>query len=267
MPTASANGIKLNYTDTGGEGTPVVLLHAFPFNAEMWEQQIEALGDKFRFVVPDLKGFGDSDAPDEAASYSMDGYADEVKALADEVGLDRFVLAGLSMGGYIALAYMRKYADDVIGLVLADTRAEADPPEGIEKRTNQQKQVSNEGTAGLIDVLTGALLSEDTRTNKADVVKKVKAAMDNPPAGFVGALEAMKNRIDSSDSLAKISVPTLVVVGENDAITPPEAARKLHEHIGGSRLVVIPNAGHISNMESPEAFNGALAEFLNGINA
>jgi 3-oxoadipate enol-lactonase len=157
---------------------------------------------------------------------------------------------------------MRKYADGVRGLVLADTRAEADPPEGKEKRSNQQKLVADEGTAGLIETLTGALLAEETRANKPDVVKKAQAAMDNPAAGFIGALEAMKNRIDSTDSLAKVSVPTLVIVGEHDGVTPPEAARNLHEHIGGSELVVIPGAGHISNMEAPEAFNGALAEFL-----
>lgn len=263
MPTANANGTKLNYTDTGGSGTPVVLLHAFPFNATMWTPQIESLGDKFRFIAPDLKGFGDSEAPEGEAAYSMDAYADDVKALADELGIDRFVLAGLSMGGYIALAYMRKYTDGVAALVLADTRAEADPPEGIQKRSNQQKQVLQDGTAGLIETLTGALLAESTRANKPDVVKNVQAAMENPAAGFIGALEAMKNRIDSTESLAKIDVPTLVIVGENDAVTPPEAARKLHEHIGGSQLVVIPDAGHISNMESPEAFNGAVAEFLN----
>lgn len=263
MPTASANGTKINYTDTGGDGTPVVLLHAFPFNSAMWAPQLESLGERFRFIVPDLKGFGDSDAPDERSSYSMDRYADELKALVDDLGVDRFVLAGLSMGGYIALAYMRKYADDVMGLVLADTRAEADPPEGKEKRSKQQDLVSDEGTAGLIETLTGALLAEDTRTNKPDVVKKAQAAMENAPAGFIGALEAMKTRVDSTEALAKIDVPTLVIVGEKDGVTPPEAARKLHEHIGGSQLVVIPGAGHISNMEAPEAFNGALAEFLN----
>lgn len=262
MPTANAHGIKLNYTDTGGDGTPVVLLHAFPFNSTMWEPQIDALGERYRFIVPDLKGFGSSDAPEDDTVYSMDAFADEVKALVDDLGLGRFVLAGLSMGGYIALAYMRKYADGVIGLVLADTRAESDPPEGKEKRSNQQKLVRDEGTSGLIDTLAGALLSEDTRTNKSDVVARAKAAMGNPAAGFTGALEAMKNRIDSTESLAAISVPTLVIVGENDGVTPPDAARKLHEHIGGSRLVVIPTAGHISNLEAPEAFNGALAEFL-----
>ena len=262
MPTADANGIKLNYTDTGGSGTPVVLLHAFPFSSSMWAPQLESLGDRFRLIAPDLKGFGESDAPEERSGYSMDAYADEVKALVDELGLERFVLAGLSMGGYIALAYMRKHSDGVSALVLADTRAEADPPEGKEKRTNQQNLVDSEGTEGLIETLTGALLAEGTRTNKTDVVQSAQRAMDNPAAGFIGALEAMKGRVDSTESLAKIGVPTLVIVGEEDAITPPDAARKLHEHIGGSELVVIPSSGHISNMEAPEAFNGALAEFL-----
>lgn len=265
MATADANGIKLNYTETGGSGVPVVLLHAFPFNSTMWEPQIEALGDRFRLIVPDLKGFGESDAPDDEASYSMDAYADEVKAFLEDIGISRFVLAGLSMGGYIALAFMRRHPDGVLGLILSDTRAEADPPEGKEKRTNQQGQVRAEGTSGLIDLLTGALLAESTRTNKPDVVDRAKRAMDNPPAGFVGALEAMKGRIDSTESLAEVTVPTLVIVGEHDAITPPDAARTLHEHIGGSRLVVIPEAGHISNLEAPEAFNGAVAEFLNEI--
>jgi pimeloyl-ACP methyl ester carboxylesterase len=123
--------------------------------------------------------------------------------------------------------------------------------------------VRDEGTAPLIDVLPGALLGEATLQKKPDVVARVKEIMvENPAAGFIGALESMKQRIDSTDDLTGIDVPTLVIVGEHDGVTPPEAARKLHEHIGGSRLVVIPEAGHLSSLEAPEAFNGALAEFL-----
>jgi pimeloyl-ACP methyl ester carboxylesterase len=146
--------------------------------------------------------------------------------------------------------------------VLADTRAEADPPEGIEKRSKQQQQVLAEGTEKLIEALVETLLSPGTRENKPDVEKRAKELMDNPTAGFVGALEAMKGRADSTADLATIDVPTLVVVGENDGLTPPEAARKIHEHVRGSRLVVIPEAGHLSNLESPDAFNGALGEFF-----
>ena len=266
MPTVTVDGIKLNYLDTGGDGTPVVLLHAFPLNSNMWEPQTEALAERFRFVVPDLQGFGGSDAPEDASSYSMDTYADQVAGVLDDLGADKVVLTGLSMGGYIAFAFLRRHRDRVAALVLADTRAEADPPEGIEKRTKQQGMVRDEGTSNLIDALAGALLGEATTQKKPDVVQKAKELMaENGPAGFIGALEAMKGRPDSSDELTKIGVPTLVIVGEHDGVTPPDAARKIHEHVGGSKLVVIPEAGHLSNLEAPEAFNGALGEFLGSL--
>lgn len=262
MPVADVNGTKLNYIDTGGDGTPVVLLHAFPLNSGQWRQQIDALSDNYRLIAPDLKGFGESDAPEDESGYTMDGYADEVKALLDSIGVDKAVIVGLSMGGYIALALWRRSPDLFSALVLADSRAEADPPEGIEKRSNQQQQVRDQGTAGLIDVLAGALLGEETTGGKPDVIATTRSLMDNPPAGFIGALEAMKGRPDSTDDLAGINVPTLVIVGEDDKVTPPEASRKLHEHIGGSKLVVLPGSGHLSNLEVPDAFNGALSEFL-----
>ena len=262
MPTASVNGIDISYKDTGGSGTPVLLLHAFPLNSDMWEPQLESLGDRFRFIAPDLKGFGGSSAPEDRSAYTMDSYADEAAGLLDELGIDKATIAGLSMGGYIALAFVRRHGDKVAGLVLADSRAEADPPEGIKKRSGQQDLVENEGTAGLIEALTGALLAEPTREKKPEVVERARALMDNPAAGFIGALEAMKGRPDSTGDLAGISVPTLIIVGENDGVTPPDASRTMHEHISGSRLVVIPEAGHLSNIEAPEAFNGALAEFL-----
>lgn len=266
MPTIESGGLKLNYVDTGGDAPAVVLLHAFPFNSNMWEPQVEALSDRFRLILPDLRGFGGSDAPEDASAYGMDEFADDVAAVLADAGADKVVLGGLSMGGYAAFAFLRKYRDKVSALVLADTRAEADPPEGVEKRTKQQGMVRDEGTANLIEALSGALLGEPSLQKKPDVVEKVRELMaENPPAGFIGALEAMKKRPDSSDELTKIDVPTLVIVGENDGVTPPDAARKIHEHVGGSRLVVIPEAGHLSNLEAPEAFNGAVAEFLGGL--
>ncbi len=262
MPTTTVNGTKISYSDTGGDGPPVLLLHAFPLNSAQWDSQVEALKDRYRLIAPDLRGFGGSDAPDDPNAYSMDTFADDANAVLGDLGLERVTLVGLSIGGYIAFAFWRRYRDKVNALVLADTKAEADPPEGKEKRRKQQEQVRSEGTAGLIEALTGALISETTRTSKPDVVDRVRKLMDNPPAGFIGALEAMKDRPDSSGDLASIDVPTLVVVGEADGVTPPEAARSLHERIGGSRLVVIPEVGHLSNIESPEAFTSALSEFL-----
>jgi pimeloyl-ACP methyl ester carboxylesterase len=260
MPQLTAAGRNINYIDTGGQGTPVLLLHAFPLSSAMWEPQIESLGDRFRFIAPDLSGFGGSDAPEDG--YGMGVWAQEVEAVLNELGLDRVVLTGLSMGGYLAFECLRRFPERFSAIVLADTKAEADPPEGIEKRTKQQGMVREGQRDELIGALVGALLGEPTTAKKPDVVDKVRVLMDNPPAGFIGALEAMKSRPDSTSELASIKVPTLIIVGENDGVTPPEASRKMHEHISGSRLVVIPEAGHLSNLEAPEAFNGALAEFL-----
>ena len=262
MPSVTHNGVNINYTDTGGDSPPVVLVHGFPLDGRMWEGQVQALSSRYRFIVPDLQGFGSSDAPEDRSSYSMDVFADEVKAVIDQCGVDKVVLGGLSMGGYVCLAFLRRHPETVGALALADTRAEPDPPEGKEKRTNQQAQVEAEGTSGLIDGLTAALLSETTKAEKPDVVERVKKLMDNPPAGYIGALEAMKNRPDSTEGLAKITVPTVVIVGEEDPLTPPSAARTLHEHIGASELVVIPTAGHLSNLEAEKEFNDALDRFL-----
>jgi len=265
MPQITAAGSKLAFTDTGGAGQVVLLLHAFPLNSAMWEQQTESLSDRFRFIAPDLTGFGGSDAPEGRDAYSMERWAAEIEALLTELGLDRIVLVGLSMGGYLSFELLRRMPERFSALVLADTKAEADPPEGVEKRTKQQEMVEGGGRDDLIEALTGALLGEATRSKKPDVVDKVRSLMDNPAAGFVGALEAMKKRPDSTGELSAIRIPTLIVVGENDGVTPPDAARAMHEHIGGSRLVVIPEAGHLSNLEAPEAFNGALAEFLTSL--
>ena len=262
MPHIDFTGHKIAYKDHGGEGTPVLLVHGFPFDSKMWEPQVDALGDRFRFVTIDLLGFGESDAPHDRSAYSIATYADQVKAVVDALGVGKVVLVGLSMGGYVTFAFMRKYRDFAAGLVLADTRADPDAPEATDRRTGQQKQVSEQGTSELIEALTGTYVSQSTMEKKKDVVERVKALMDNPAYGFIGALEAMKNRPDSIHGLVEIKVPCLIVVGEDDALTPPELSRKMHEHIGESRLVVIPEAGHMSNLESPDAFNGALAEFL-----
>jgi 3-oxoadipate enol-lactonase len=265
MPSVTVNGSRLAYEDTGGEGAPVLLLHAFPLRAAMWEHQISELGERFRFIAPDLKGFGASEAPDDPATYSMDGYATDLKALLDKLDIARAVVVGLSMGGYIAFALLRLYRDSITALVLADARAEDDPPEGKERRSTQQSQIRERGTADLIDALTKGLLGPTTQEQKPEVVEQVKALMDSPPQGFIGALEAMKNRPDSSGELVAIDAPTLIIVGEEDGVTPPEASRKMHENIRGSQLVVLPEAGHLSSLESPDAFTSALQDFLTAL--
>lgn len=262
MPEVTVDGVRINYRDSGGPGAACLLLHAFPLDSEMWEPQFESLGERFRLIAPDFQGFGQSDVVEDRSTYSMDTFAAQAKGALDDAGVSTVVVAGLSMGGYAAFAFWRSYRDTVAGLVLADTRAEADAPENIEKRTSQQEAVGEKGPGALTDGLLGALLSESTRTKKPEVVEQVRNFMDNPAAGYIGALEAMKTRPDSVADLATINVPTLVIVGENDAITPAELSRMLHEHIAGSTLNVIPEVGHLSNLEEPEAFSAALSGFL-----
>ena len=265
MPRVTVDGIGVAYADTGGSGPALVLIHGWPFNSSLWDPQVEKLSDRARIVAMDLIGFGASDAPDDPARYSMAAFADQVRSVIDDAGLDRVVLGGLSMGGYVCFEMWRRHRDVIRALVLADTRADADTPETLEKRTAQQAQVRTEGIAPVAEALLEGLLSEATRSRKPDVVARVRAVMENPPQGYVGGLEAMKRRVDSTGDLVTIDVPALVIVGEHDGITPPAVARTMHEHIGGSQLVVVREAGHVSNLEGADDFNGAVSGFLAGL--
>ncbi len=262
MPFAEVDGVRLHYTDVGSGQPALVLLHAFPLHSGMWGPQVERLSAQRRVVAPDFLGFGGSDAPDSMYRYTMLGYADLLAALVDHLGLDRVALCGLSMGGYVAFAFLRQYPERVSALVLADTRAGADTTQVFERRTDQQDQVARIGTAALIEVLLEGLLSDTTRASRLELIEQVRRLMANPAAGYIGALEAMKHRADAADELAGISVPTLVIVGEDDALAPPDVARDMHERIPGSELVVLPRAGHLSNLEAADEFNAAVEDFL-----
>jgi 3-oxoadipate enol-lactonase len=266
MPTLDLDGRRLHYLDEGS-GQPVLLLvHGFPLSARMWQPQIAAFSDRYRIVAPDLSGFGDSEVPPERGAYTIDGYADEVAAIVSALGLDRVVLGGVSMGGYVALAVARRYPQILAGLVLADTRAEADSDEARRRRSEQQVFLSaRKDVDPLVDGLLESLLSKraPAREEATDQVGGLMRAMD--PNGWIGSLEAMKRRPDATPGLAGITVPTLVLVGEDDGLTPPAAAEALAGAIPHARLAVVPAAGHLSNLENPQAFNAALDDFLAGL--
>ncbi len=262
MPFLEVDGARIHYLDAGSGDPPLVLLHAFPLHSGMWAPQIEALSARRRVLAPDFLGFGGSDAPETMFRYTMLGFADLVAGLLDQLGIERVVLAGLSMGGYVAFTFLRQYPERVVALVLADTRAAADTHEVFERRTDQQDQVARIGTTALIEVLLAGLLSDHTRAHRLELVEQVRRLMANPPVGFIGALEAMKHRPDATEELASITVPTLVIVGEDDALSPPAVARDMQERIKGAELVVLPRAGHLSNLEAADEFNAAVAGFL-----
>jgi len=249
--------------DDIGEGTPVVFLHAFPLDRRMWAPQTSALAGQRRCLTIDTRGFGDSTA---VGPFSVDRYADDVAAVLDAAGVTRAVVVGLSMGGYVAFALWRRQPGRVRALVLADTRAGEDSPETRDRRRELIHVAQTEGSAAVAELQLIGLVGKTTRERRPDIVhgvreNAVRASVD----GTIGALEALMARPDSTPTLSSISVPTLIVVGEEDVLTPPKEARVIHALVLGSRLEVLAQAGHLSNVERPAAFNAVLGEFLSAI--
>src|SRR5258707_7408589 len=259
---ATINNVQLAYDDHG-VGLPVIFLHAFPLNRRMWEGELTALlGEaRYRLVALDWRGFGESEIANEIST--MELFADDVAGLMDVLGMQNAVLCGLSMGGYAAFAFLRKYPQRVAGLILADTRPGADTPEAQANRENVARIAETQETAAIADMQTPRMLSEYTRQHRPEVELRVRQMINAAtPRGIAAASRGMAQRADSTDLLAGISYPTLVVVGEQDALTPPDVARDYAAKIPGALFVTIPYAGHLSNLEQPEAFVQAIGGFL-----
>ena len=260
MNIAQINNTQLAYTDTG-DGRPIVLIHGYPFNRSLWTEQIPALSDSYRIVAPDLRGFGESDASQDPST--MNQLAADVAALMDHLDIARATIGGLSMGGYVALAFYKQFPSRVRALVLADTRAQADTEEAKQTREQQAEKALSEGMAGIADAMLPKLLTPETVSKRPEIVKFVRDMMlQTKPEGAAAALRGMAEREDQTGLLSKITVPTLILVGAEDAITPVADSEKMHQAIEGSRLVVLDHAGHVSNLERTQQFNDALLEFL-----
>lgn len=242
---------------------PVVLLHGFPHDSGLWTEQMAAHDQALagtRLLAPDLPGFG---ASTPLRVSSMDGYADAIAAMLDAAGVERAVIAGLSMGGYVALAFWRLHADRVRALILLDTKAGADAEPAKEKRRELIATVERDGVGSIVPGLIPGQLGATTRAEQPSLVERVDVMLRRAPAsGVIGAAEAMLSRIDSTPTLDTITVPTLVIVGEEDTLTPQTDAVVLSSGIRGSRLVTVPGAGHLSPLEQPAVVNAAIAEFL-----
>jgi pimeloyl-ACP methyl ester carboxylesterase len=227
----------------------------------MWRPQVTGLRDQCRLVLVDLPGFGDSPILEGPAS--VEAVADQVAQTLQEQGINEpVVLGGLSMGGYVAFAFVRKYADRLHGLILADTRAEADDET---TRTNREKMIllAESNPAQVVEQMVQRLLGPSTMAEAPEVVQEVRRiGLAQPSKAIVSALRMLRDRPDSTPTLAKVRVPTLVLVGREDAVTPLFLAQSMSAGIVGARLVVIEKAGHLSNLEQPEAFNDAVKVFL-----
>ena len=226
----------------------------------MWATQERLLSLQFRIITIDLRGHGKSDAP--LWHYTLEQSADDVCALLDHLGIQRALFVGLSMGGYILFAFYRKYAARVKGLILADTKAQADTEEGKNGRFQLAQIAYEKGPSAIADVMIPKLLSPATIQTNPALVQQVRAMIEgNQISGITGDLMAMAERTDSVSLLSQITCPTQIIVGELDQATPPSDAKLMAEQIPHARLAIIPNAAHLSNLEQPEAFNQIVSSF------
>jgi 3-oxoadipate enol-lactonase len=247
--------------DVRGDGPPVLFLHAFPLDLTMWDAQAKALAATHRVVRFDARGFGGT--PPGDGLLTMERIADDAVALLDHLGLSKAVVCGLSMGGYAAFALVRRHPDRLRGLVLADTRTAPDSPEARRARSAQAETVRREGPAGIAEGFLQKALGPTTLKERPEVVARVREMVLSAPArGVVDALAGLASRGDSTPTLREIRVPTLVVCGAEDGLTPPADAEAIHRGVPGSTLAILPKAGHLSALEDPAAFDAALAGFL-----
>ncbi|MFN7917172.1 MAG: alpha/beta fold hydrolase [Vicinamibacterales bacterium] len=245
----------------------LVLLHAFPVGARMWEPQHAIAASGWRVVMPQFRGF-DCPTPDGADAQTLDDYAGDVSDLLDTLSVSRAVIGGLSMGGYVAFALYRRRPELFSGLILADTRAEADTPDA---RTNRQRLIALAGSGGaaaIADEMVPKLLGATTRATQPAVEARLRALIGaNRPAAIQAALTGMMTRDEATSLLPAIDVPSLVIVGEEDALTPPALSRTMASALPNATLAVIPGAGHLSNLEQPQAFNAEVEGFLESMQA
>ena len=262
--TAIVGGHVVRYVDASNSVARdiLVLIHGFPLGVQMWEPQLSAF-DGWRVVAPALPGFDGADSIPDA---SMDVYARQVLGLIDTLHSSRVVLCGLSMGGYVALSVMRQAADRISGLILADTRSGVDSLEATSGRLRMLDLVARDGASAVAASLLPKLFGPTSLERRPEVVAEVRRMMEaQSPDAISVAIKAMMTRPDSGPLLPLLRLPTLILVGEEDTLIPPSESEQMHAAIAGSVLVPIPEAGHMSNVENPAAFNEAVNDFLRQI--
>lgn len=244
----------------------VVLIHAFPLGAGMWEGQLKAVPAGWRLIAPDLRGFGGSSIAEAEENPSMDDYAGDVLDLLHEIKIESAVVGGCSMGGYAAFAVLKRAPALARGAILIDTRASADTPEGRANRRGMLALLEREGPSGVAADMMPKLLGQTTRHERPDVEPLVRRLIkQHSSAALRGAILRMMSRPDSTAVLQALTVPVLVMVGEEDVLTPPDEARKMAESAGQSSLVVVPRTGHLPNLEQPRLFADAINAFLSSL--
>ncbi len=263
MSRVRADDAQISYT-TLGSGPDVVLLHPFPAHHGIWLPVAEQLATRYRCLLPDLRGHGNSEPGDGAAT--MEKHARDVRRVCDDAGVERAVFVGVSIGGYILFEFWRRFRDRVTALVLCDTRAPADSDETRRARLASIEQVQKHGPDGFLDAQVERLLGAGTRRNRPDIVEAARAMMARMTvAGIAAVQQGMAARPDSIPTLKTIDAPALVMVGDEDVVTPRADAELIQRGIARGQLEIVPNAGHYSPFEQPELMARALRRFLDAV--
>jgi 3-oxoadipate enol-lactonase len=259
------NGAMLNIVESGSPfAAPVIFVHGFPFSHAMWHHQLPLVAREYRTVAYDLRGMGESSPGD--GLFTIEGHVDDLMGILDYFQIAKATIIGLSMGGYITLRALERNPERFSAAVLCDTRSEADTNEVRLNRAKSIADVNQRGSAAFAAEFLKKIFAPESFHRNAREVELIRDIISRThPLSIAATLLALAARSDTTASLKRITVPTLVMVGELDAITPPDASRAMHELITGSTLHIIPNAAHMSPMENPSEFNAHLAGFLRSI--
>jgi 3-oxoadipate enol-lactonase len=262
MPEVRIDDRNVFYTDSGIEhASPIIFIHGFPFSHEMWKEQTALFADTHRVITYDVRGHGKSDLGD--GHVMIDLLVDDLFGLMDHLGIQAANIVGLSMGGYIALRGIERDADRYLSLVLCNTKSEADTNEAKLKRAAAIRTIQTDGVQAFAEGFLKTVFSPESFDKRPEAVRKIRKIIEaTPPATLCSTLIALAARTDTTESLGTIGVPTLVLVGENDQLTPPTAAKSMANRIPESKLFVLKHAAHLSNLENPEDFNRHLRDFF-----
>jgi 3-oxoadipate enol-lactonase len=258
------NGINVHFIDVGVQDNrkpPIVLIHGFPFSSEMWSDQIQLLKDEHRVIAYDIRGHGKSDVGD--GQYMLEFFVDDLIALLDHLNVSKAVLCGLSMGGYIALRAIERNSERFSSVILCDTSPQADTNEAKVRRAASIKLVKTNGVNAFAETFLKAVFAPESFQSKPREVEMIRRVIQsNSEIGICGTLLALAGRTDTTEVLSTINVPTLILVGEFDKVTPPNLSELMHDKIRNSEFHVLPSAAHLSNLENSVEFNKHLTNFV-----
>ena len=259
------NNINVSYYDVGEGTIPVIFLHGFPFDKSMWNGQLEGLQQSNRLIALDIRGFGHS--TDEKTTLSIDLFSDDLLAFMDKLKIEKATLCGLSMGGFIALNAIKRFPKRFEALVLCDTQCVADSIEVRENRYKTIEQINHKGADEFNEKFIKSVFHPDSFTNKTEIVESLRSTvLANSYKIITAGLWALAERSETCSILNTITIPTLIICGIEDEVTPLEQSEFMHKHIKGSILKIIDKAGHVSNLEHQEEFNKYILDFLNSLN-